>query len=128
MFSKHSNIKTCFFLLFSYVYVVILLRCYWVFIREKTMACRKKKRAVNVQKNNFLDISAFSNAFINCNSFLNCNIRSLDIINIWILSLSQSIKSFIKRSPKCELYIYFYTSSIFAYSKLRFSCILVRFD
>ena len=90
--SKHSNIKSCFLLLFSYVRVVVLVRCCWVFITEDTMACGKiKQRAVDVQKNHFLNISNFLYFFTSCNNFLKCNIReiSLNIINIKVLSLSQ---------------------------------------
>ena len=36
--------QTCFLLLFSYVYVVILVRCCWVFIRENIMACKKQNK------------------------------------------------------------------------------------
>ena len=59
---------------------------------RRTMACGKiKQRAVDVQKNHFLNTSNFLYFSISCNNFFKCNIRkiSLNIINIKVLSLPQ---------------------------------------
>ena len=47
------------------------------------MACGKtKQRAVDVQKDHFLDMSGFLHAFINCNNSLNCKFEHNKYLNI----------------------------------------------